>query len=92
MKRISIKMLQDRCDYLNKVTNNPLNYCDKVGSVPFKANIGHYYLGQQYGGVSLEIVRSEGGGCDTIFHTTTKRELMALMNAFISGILNKEVA
>jgi len=83
--RTTLKMLQSRVDYLNKVTDSPATYSDK--SAPsFKSNHGHYYIGQQYGGVSLDRVHGEGGGCEAIFHTTTKRDLLLLVSAYIRGI------
>ena len=88
--RITLKMLDSRLQFLNKVANSPSTYCDKVGDAPFKANIGHYFIGQQCGGVSLDRVSNESGGIDTIFYTTTKGELMRLINAFIYGLQAKQ--
>jgi hypothetical protein len=86
--RITLKMLEARVQYLNKITNSPIaSYTRTKDGI--RANPGNYHLGQQYAGVSLDQMAS-GGGVHTIFHTTTRRDLFNQINAFIRGINSDE--
>jgi len=91
-QRINQKDLEILVNKINRLTNSPMSYCDKVIEQPFKANIGHYYLDWAYGGVKLERVHNEQGGCITVSTGGygTKRALYQWMTAFISGLSNQE--
>ena len=83
MNRVTEKQLQAVCDRLNRITNSPMQpYVDG------KAQPGNYHLSHAYGGVCLHRMFNEGGGVSSplsIGHVS-KRELAALMYAYISGI------
>lgn len=84
MQRITQKMLEARCEYLNKLTNNPATYRDDSGVI----NVGHYYISGAYGGVNLVQVVNNSGGCRDVisYGHIPKRELYGLINAYIAGI------
>ena len=92
MQRITDKQLDSLCEYLNKLTDSPLEYSTREpqpdGSTKFKANIGHYHISHAYGGVCLHRVVNEGGGINTpiISYHAPKRELYNAMQAFIRGL------
>lgn len=83
--RITLTMLRARIAYLNEITNNPQSCYTRIDG-QLMPNAGCYHMGEQYGGVSLDQMCSEGTGTRTIFHTTTRRDLFNQINALISGI------
>ena len=90
MKRITVKHLEQLCEYLNELTGNPVKPWNEKG----RANIGNYHLSYAYGGVCLHQNVNESGGVTTpIIHGhVAKRELFDLMHAYIKGIeLHKEL-
>jgi hypothetical protein len=83
MNRVTEKQLQAIVDRLNRITNSPMEpYVDG------KAQIGNYHLSHAYGGVCLHRMFNDGGGVSSPLSTghVPKRELAALMYAYISGI------
>ncbi len=83
--RITEKNLQDRIDWLNKLTGNPIEPYQGSEN-QYQTNVGNYHLDCAYGGVGLAQM-VEGGGVTKIiggFHP--KREFLTLLNAYISGI------
>jgi len=85
--RITIKMLEDRVDYLNELTNNPKTpRSQKNGKLI--SNVGNYHLDGAYGGYDLYQMSNTGGGVNDPLRTghIPKKELYSLINAFISGI------
>ena len=83
MNRVTEKQLQAIVDRLNRITGSPMEpYVDG------KAQIGNYHLSHAYGGVCLHRMFNEGGGVSSPLSTghISKRELMGLLYAFISGI------
>jgi hypothetical protein len=78
MNRITIKHLEQLCDYLNKLTGNPVE----------KWHIGNFHISQAYGGVCLHRLVNPSGGISTplIHGHVSKRELFELMHAFIKGL------
>lgn len=89
-QRITMKQLEKLCNRINKVAGTPLTYCDKVGQMPFKANIGHFHIDAAYSGVRLVQTCNEGDGIRSFTGYLTKRELFYAMHAFIEGLLQKE--
>jgi hypothetical protein len=87
MQRITEKQLQALCDYINELTNSPMQpYTrDEQG---FRANIGNYHLSHAYGGVCLHRMVNEGGGIRTTLMSghVTKKELYNAMQAYINGL------
>ena len=70
-------------DRINRITGSP--------SAPYidgKAQVGNYHISHAYGGVALHRMYNEGGGVTSPLSTghIPKRELAALMYAFINGI------
>lgn len=83
MNHITEKQLQAVVDRLNRITNSPMQpYVDG------KAQPGNYHLSHAYGGVCLHRMGNENGGVSSPLSTghITKRELLNLMHAYISGL------
>ena len=83
MNRVTEKQLEAIVDRINRITNSP-----PASYVDGKAQVGNYHLSHAYGGVALHRMYNEGGGVTSPLSTghMSKRELAALMHAFISGI------
>ena len=83
MSRITESMLQSRIDRLNKLTNSPMTY--RTGDT---INVGHFHLDGSYGGVCLHRTCNTSVGVSDVLSTghIPKRELFAVLCAFISGI------
>ena len=88
MERITKKDLESRISYLNRITGNANETYTKQDDGTFRANIGNYYLSGAYGGVKLEQICSDGGGCSDVSRQGfgTKRALYDWINAYIDGI------
>ncbi len=93
MKRITIKMLEDRVAYLNKLTGNPEASWTRVDG-RMRANVGNYLLSASYGGYSLVRITNESGGQRDVLNTghISKRHLMDSMNYYIEGIRDQQEA
>ncbi len=83
MNRVTEKQLEAIVDRINRITGSP--------SAPYidgKAQVGNYHISHAYGGVALHRMYNEGGGVTSPLSTghIPKRELAALMYAFINGI------
>lgn len=85
--KISIKDIELRIAYLNRLTGSPETYSIKDTGT-FKSNIGHYHLNQAYGGCALHRLCNEGGGVQDISRIgyASRKDLYNWINAFISGI------
>lgn len=89
MKTITIAQLQAVVDRINRITGSPLT--------PYtngKANPGNYHLSGAYGGVCLHQMYNMGGGVSSPLSTghISKRELLALMQAYIAGLTQRGAA
>jgi len=86
--RVTQKMLDNLCDYLNKITGNPETTYTKGADGKLRANIGNYHIYWAYGGACLHQIQGEGGGvtCPLSQFCMPKRELWERMQAFIAGI------
>ena len=91
MDRIKQSDLEHLVERINKVTDSPLEPWGKDGQGKLRANVGNYYLSGAYGGVKLERMVSESGGCDDISTDGfgTKRQLYTWMRAFLAGLAIK---
>jgi hypothetical protein len=83
MNRVTEKQLEAIVDRINRITGSP--------SAPYidgKAQVGNYHISHAYGGVALHRMYNEGGGVTSPLSTghIPKRELAALMYAFINGL------
>lgn len=80
MTRITIKMLENQVKHLNKERKQPTTY-----KTDGKINVGHYHIGQSYGGVALLQTANTKGGVRAISQNGhgPKRELYM----FLSGML-----
>ena len=87
----SIKMLENLVKHLNKLTNSPEKYGQRIESGEFIINIGHYHIQTHINGLSLLCTISTSGNVTDVFGLVcTKRELFNLIHAYIKGIeLNK---
>jgi hypothetical protein len=90
MERITEKMLQNKVDYLNKITGNPMAPWEKT-QTGITANIGNYHLSYADGGVSLHQMMNEHGGVHEHLGTGhgPKRQLFDKLCAYIQGIESK---
>ena len=87
MERITIKMLERKIEYLNRITDSPADPYGKDDEGNFKANPGNYHLSGAYGGWCLEQMHNEGGGVRSIIPGyRPKRELFELICAYINGM------
>lgn len=86
--RITDKHLKSLCDYLNKITNSPLESWTRNEEGKLQANIGHFYIDGAYGGVMLARICTDGGGitCPLSDGHDTKRTLYYQLRAYIRGI------
>lgn len=91
-QRITEKDLEAVVTRINRITNSPLESWTKQDSGKYKANIGNYHISYAYGGVSLNRMNNESGGVTTPLNCghVSKRELYDLMQAYISGLTEKE--
>ena len=83
---VSIKMLENLVKHLNKLTNSPDKYGQRVEG-EFIINIGHYHIQSHINGFSLLRTISTGGQVTDVFGLVcSKRELFNLIHAYIKGI------
>ena len=92
--RVTKKMLENKVDHLNEITNSPMEYfrIDYSPGNVFRVrhvNIGHFCISGAYGGYELQRVCTSGGGVRTPLNTghIPKKELYNLISAFIDGML-----
>jgi len=87
MQRITEKQLESLVDYINKLTNSPLESSSRVDG-KYCANVGNFHIYYAYGGVNLHRMSNTGGGVSTPVGqgTRTKRELYNDMQSFIRGL------
>jgi hypothetical protein len=81
--RVTEKQLQAIVDRINKISNSPAE-----PYINGKAQPGNYHLSHAYGGVCLHRMSNTDGGVSSPLSTghVSKRELAALMYAFICGL------
>jgi hypothetical protein len=91
MNRITLKLLETKVDYLNRLTDSPLEPYTRDGD-RFRSNPDHYQIGQAYGGVELQRIFNEGGAVSTPLNTghVPKRELAVLIDAYTKGIESEQ--
>ena len=85
MQRITNSQLENLCQYINTITDSPMNYRNVDTG---KIAVGHFSISHAYGGVCVHRTVNEGGGCSTpiAYGHISKRELYELMHAFIKGL------
>ena len=86
--RITLKDLESKIDYLNKITGNPLKTYLPNSNGGLVAQKGNYYLDIAYGGHKLVQVENEGGGISDTLNTgfTTKKDLWYSIDNFMRGL------
>jgi len=91
MNRVTDKQLQAVVDRLNRLTGSPLEPYAKEGD-KYAAQVGNYHLSHAYGGVCLHRMHNESGGVSSPLSTghVSKRELLGLLHAYISGIESQQ--
>jgi hypothetical protein len=91
--RITLSMLNNLCDYLNKITGNP-DTPYKRDEERYRAQIGNYNISQQNGRVCLHQIMNEGGGVNApiVNCHCPKAELWGMMQAYISGVVAEKRA
>jgi hypothetical protein len=88
-QRVTQAQLQAVVDRINRITGSPMTpYIDG------KIQVGNYHLSGAYGGVCLHRMHNDGGGVSSPLSTghIPKRELLALMYAYITGLNEKVTA
>jgi hypothetical protein len=95
--RITQKQLENKIDYLNRLTGNP----EKPWNAPVEgakygsritANVGNFHLYCAYGYYNLHQMCNEGGGVHDVFnYGSTKKELAMLIDAYMRGYENREI-
>ena len=83
--RTTIATLETLVSWLNKLTKQPLTPYTTVDGKPV-SNIGNYHLYEANGGIGLHRMANTGGGVNTIFELTTKRELEVQLRAYLRGV------
>lgn len=86
MKRITIKDIEKRLEYLNELTNSPLTPYTRKKDGKFVANIGNFHTYQAYGSTGIHRMMNEGGGVTDIIPLTTKKDCYNRLNSLIRGI------
>jgi len=90
--RVTEKQLEAVVDRINRIMGTPLTPYTKTEQ-GIKPNANNYHIDHAYGGVQL-CKMSSREGCTGIDFTSgghvPKRELMNYMQAFISGIYEKQ--
>lgn len=83
MQRITMGMLQEKVNHLNKITGNPLESWNNG-----KANKGCYTLSGAYGGHCLHQICNTSGGVHEVLNCgyIPKRDLFNQVDALIKGI------
>ena len=85
MNTVTQAMLQNKIDYLNKITGSPAKPYIRVDNRSV-AQIGNFNLYMAYGAYGLHRISNEGGGVSTpIYGLHTKRELYAQLSSLING-------
>jgi len=82
--------LTRKVHHINIMTENPLEHSSKDEKTnAWKANVGHFYLSQAYGGYCLMRVVNEGGGCKTLISRghLNAREMSHELDGFAAGLL-----
>ena len=87
MNRTTHKQLEALVLHLNKMTGSPTESYTRTDK-GLKANIGNYYISGAYGGVQLERICTDGGGCTVISKDGygTKRQLETWIRAYMAGL------
>jgi len=88
--RITKKQLENKIDWLNKLTGNPEKPYNRVDG-KMTANVGNYHLYCAYGYYNLHQMCNESGGATDIFnYGGTKKELAMYIDAFMQGYEKRE--
>lgn len=79
-------MIENRINYLNKITNSPTTPWKRVDGVSV-ANIGNFHLSKECGGFCVHHIQSENGAVDTPISRLhiAKKELFSKLCSFING-------
>lgn len=88
-ERTTVARLEKLCEIINKITNNPKETYEKGTT---KSNVGNYCLQGAYGGWNIGQIVNESGAIRDVLGGgyKTKRELDALMCAFIAGLTEEK--
>ena len=86
--RVTTKQLDAVCESINRRLGLPTAPYTKHDDGTFTPNAGVYHLSGQYGGWSLDRMTDTPGGTGVscIIGTTTKRDLINRMRAYLDGI------
>lgn len=73
---------------INEKTGSPQEHYIREDSGRLRAQVGHYYLSSAYGGVKLERVVNESGGCEAVSRDGygTKKQLGTFLQGMLAGL------
>ena len=91
MARVTNADLENTIERLNEISGMPLTPSSRDENGKYVSNVGNYHLYQAYGSSALH-QQHKSGGANTIFGLTTKRELLAQIQAYIKGIYSREAS
>ena len=84
---VTKRQLDWSIERLNKATGNPVEPYTKGEDGRNHANIGNYHLSQQYGGVQLVQMSTNGGGIHTVQpYRGTKRECWQCVESMLKMV------
>jgi hypothetical protein len=85
--RVTLRMLEKRIDYLNAVTGSPKHPYRQHNDGTVVAQIGCYYLEQNFNGVNLARVSNERGAISQPLGqgSRTKAVLYEQIGAYLNG-------
>ena len=86
--RITSKNLENLCEHLNKLTDNPIEPYTKNASGDYDANVGAYLISGAYGGWALHQMDNDKGGERDVLSSghVPARELFNLIHAYLRGM------
>ena len=84
--RITEKMIEQKVNVLNSITNSPETTYTKDDNGNLKANIGNFHLGIESGFYNINRVTNEGGGIIVEVSGQNKRELFNKLVSYINGL------
>ena len=88
MNRITDANLNAIVARINRMTNSPAESWIKLPDGRHASAVGSYHLDHAYGGVALHRMCNTAGGTEDVLNVghVSKRELQALMFAYIQGL------
>jgi len=88
MERMTKAQLKSKVEWINRLTNSPLEPYTKDDDGKFHSNPGNYHLSWAYGGVCLHRMCKSGGVSSPLSTGhIPKRDLFERMHAYALGLI-----